>query len=645
MKYTRLKSLKQSWINIPDFFLYEDSLEKIKDFKNKEIILRSSYKLEDTKKNSFAWVFYSIWKIDKDDKKEIQKNIELIKNDANKKIKHIWWKREDFQIIIQEYISSDLWGVIFVEWDKILIEINSWAWAEKVVNWDIKQSVYIYKNFNLSSWEKLLDEKLIKDILENIEKIKKIYNFDLDIELWIKNNNLYIFQVRPITKKILKNYYILDNSNIWENFSWETTLLTASFVKRLYSKVYKSVAYNSRVSYEKIWKLEHIFDDLIVYKNKALYYNIISWYKFLLLFPLDNKKAFDEMIWTKINLKYLYIDDVYKYMPSFLFKIKYFFILIYKIITFDYKIKKLDNYLKKFYKDFKKINLETLNLNELYLLYKEFEQNLSYLWYITIDNDFVIMKLAKNIDLASINWLISANQLFFLKEVSMWKKTKKEYLETYWHRFWDELKLEVWDIWENLEEFENLIKKYKNIKLEKKDSLLSWNKFLSKYIKNREKFRLYRSKNFSVARKIFLEIWKKFVEEKIIKKTDDIFDLDINYIFDKILSLNNVYEKWSEKLLIWKSFEWKVLVIDKFHIPKNTPEIIVSKNFDPGWIILLWWIKWIILENWNMLSHISIICRELNIPLLIWVKDATKIYKNWDRLKINSNWEILCKNT
>lgn len=438
------------------------------------------------------------------------------------------------------------------------------------------------------------------------------------------------------------NYYILDDSNIWENFVWTTTKLTASFVKRLYSKVYKSVAYNSGINYWVISKLEHIFNDLIIYKDKKLYYNIFSWYKILMLFPSDNKKAFDKMIWTSLKLKYLYIDDIYNFRPNFLFKIKYMFILIYKIFTFDSKIKKLENYLEKFYKDFEKINLKEKSLNDLYILYKSFEQNLSYLWYITIDNDFVIMKMWKNLDLWTINWLISAEQLYFLNDVANNRRTKKEYLDKYWHRFWDELKLESPDITERLEDFDILIKKYKDITFN--DNIDNKNKisnFLLKYIKNREKFRLYRSKNFSVARKIFLSIWEKFTREKILQNKDEIFNLNVNEIFDKILSLNIVNKKDNEKILIWKRFSWKAYILNDFHIPNEKIDIIIAKSFDPWWIVLLWWIKWIIIENWNLLSHISIVCRELNIPLLIWVKDATKIYKTWDNLKINSNWEII----
>lgn len=639
MKYKRLKILRENKINIPSFFLYENNLEKIKLFKEKRIILRSSYKKEDWEKKSFAGIFNSIWNVKKENIDLIKENIDLIKKDAFIKIKNIKANKKDFNIIIQEYIKTDLWGVIFMEWEKFLIELNSWFWAEKVVVWDIKESIYVYKKFVLHSWEKILNKKRLKKILIIVKKIKKIFDFDLDIEFWIKNNNIFIFQVRPITKKVLSNYYLLDNSNIWENFTWTTSNLTASFVKNLYSKVYKSVFYNSGISFKKIAKLEHIFDNLIIFKENKLYYNIFSWYKTLLLLPWNNKKSFDNMIWTKLKLKYLVIDDIYKYFPNIFFKIKYFFIIIYKIISFDFKIKKLEKYLKNFYKDFENINLKEKNLNDLYLLYKSFEENFCYLWYITIDNDFVIMKFSKNINLWEINWLSSAEQIYFLQEVAKWKKEKKEYLEKYGYRFWDELKLETADIDEKPWDFEKILEKYKNLKIEKKDNIYKKN-FLFKYIKNREKFRLYRSKNFSIARKIFLEIWERFKKEKIIDNKNDIFNFELNQIFEKIISFNKINIKNSDRNLIWKSFKWKVYIMNNFHIPKEKIEILVAQNFDPWWIVLLWWVKWIILENWNYLSHISIICRELNINLLIWDKNATSKYKTWDFLEINNNWEV-----
>ena len=168
MKNKRLIELKNIGINIPNFFLYEDKLCELDKFKSEKLILRSSYRLEDWDKKSFAWFFSSIWWIHKNNIKEINKNIDNIKKDAYKKIEKIAWRKSDFGIIIQEYIESDFWWVIFVEWNKILIEISSWKWAEKVVVWETEETIYIYKDYRLKSWKEILNVSSIKSMVKPI---------------------------------------------------------------------------------------------------------------------------------------------------------------------------------------------------------------------------------------------------------------------------------------------------------------------------------------------------------------------------------------------------------------------------------------------------------------------------------------------
>ena len=88
--------------------------------------------------------------------------------------------------------------------------------------------------------QETLSEKHINDLVLIIKKIENIYDCPQDIEWAIKNNELYILQARPITTlKDKEQEIIWDNSNIIESYSGVTTPLTFSFIKDVYTEVYK----------------------------------------------------------------------------------------------------------------------------------------------------------------------------------------------------------------------------------------------------------------------------------------------------------------------------------------------------------------------------------------------------------------------
>lgn len=75
-----------------------------------------------------------------------------------------------------------------------------------------------------------------------------------------------------------------------------------------------------------------------------------------------------------------------------------------------------------------------------------------------------------------------------------------------------------------------------------------------------------------------------------------------------------------------------VMIIDD---PKDVKEpsilkdyILVTKNTDPAWIHLMACAKGLISEKGSLLSHTAIIGREMGIPTIVGVKNATKILKN-----------------
>lgn len=79
---------------------------------------------------------------------------------------------------------------------------------------------------------------------------------------------------------------------------------------------------------------------------------------------------------------------------------------------------------------------------------------------------------------------------------------------------------------------------------------------------------------------------------------------------------------------------------EKAHISGD--HILVAKSTDPGWVFLMLAAKGIIVEKGSVLSHTAIIGRELGIPTIIGVKNATRQIPNGSLLRMDGgNGEIV----
>ena len=66
-----------------------------------------------------------------------------------------------------------------------------------------------------------------------------------------------------------------------------------------------------------------------------------------------------------------------------------------------------------------------------------------------------------------------------------------------------------------------------------------------------------------------------------------------------------------------------------------TGKILVTKTTDPGWVFLLVRAAGIIAEKGSLLSHTAIIARELGIPAIVNVPDATSMLKDGDTVTMD----------
>jgi pyruvate,water dikinase len=205
------------------------------------------------------------------------------------------------------------------------------------------------------------------------------------------------------------------------------------------------------------------------------------------------------------------------------------------------------------------------------------------------------------------------------------------------------------------------------------DEKTAENGFFAKHakigIKNREISRLNRSRLYGMVRRIFKSIGRRVFGDN----QHDIFYLTIDEVFshnfDRKLIENRKaeYEKYAklpcQNRIVLRDgvpenerengvasgvlngtgtspgvFEGQAVVLSYPDIDADVNEkIIVTKTTDPGWVFLMCRAKAIVAEKGSIMSHTSIVARELGIPAVVGVENAASLIKTGDILRLDAN--------
>jgi len=768
-KARNLLILKKEGFNVPDFIVIShndikkiglEETTKLITYKTqhlkRDLILRSSATGEDSSENSFAGIFESVRL---KDCSNIEQGLKKLLSSLNSKKLSFYIKSKKIKekpklsIIVQEFVEGDVSGVMFSSTIKngkkgVLINSNLGG-ASSIVEGKDSDSFFLDERGVIVEKTKQgknysLTETQIKSLMLLAKRIEDIFGRPQDIEFTIEDNKIYLLQSRPITKEISKEILVWDNSNIAESYGGIILPLTSSYIKYAYKITYIDLARKSYVSEKKIKENEHLFDNLLGFFYGRVYYNMLSWYKMLTLYPgyERNKRNLDIMISAKSKAE---LDNQYKKNVSMYSKIRYYTGLFFRYPFFNKEVRDFKWLVKNYLLDFNKKDLSKLSSEELVKLYYSSVGKLLNKWSITVESDFLLMtyfgmlkKFCKRNNLennfiqfiSGIRNVISAKQVSYLNELSKefsefkelirlanqgdYKKCLKEiitkqeysklskniqnYSKEYGGRFANELKLETEDLDTNPEYIIKLLLLYSknrskqdfNLESSSKSLKLSLNKrvylnYLLKkikfYARQREEMRLLRAQSFSIARRVFYEIGKRFNKLGILSKPEDIFYLEVDEIIDyinkkpknqsliKIVIMRKKQYKEFEKIELEDVFytygysisskfvktsgknednnfqgqgcspgivKGKVKIMKTFSLPeKGTYDIVVTKHTDPGWTPLFGLCKGIIVEHGGLLSHAAIISRELNLPCIIGLKNATKTFKEGQIITIN----------
>ena len=86
----------------------------------------------------------------------------------------------------------------------------------------------------------------------------------------------------------------------------------------------------------------------------------------------------------------------------------------------------------------------------------------------------------------------------------------------------------------------------------------------------------------------------------------------------------------------------KAVVLEEFSIPeKGSFDVLITRRTDPGWTSLMALSKGIVVEHGGILSHASIVARELGIPAVIGIKNACKKFKTGDTIFVDGDKGIV----
>lgn len=271
--------------------------------------------------------------------------------------------------------------------------------------------------------------------------------------------------------------------------------------------------------------------------------------------------------------------------------------------------------------------------------------------------------------------LLAADESTFLTRLEQNQGLQERwttYFSVFGGRFPNELKLESPSPMDDFSALSNAIQEIASSPLLSKGPQahqnLPWGiKQLQRYIKQREAFRLLRSTAFGWLRRILLQAGVNAAKADHIQEPDDIFYLKIDEWFagdtdswkNLITARKAQYAEHSADryprsfattptgeappyipaAATGESVEGqcvfpgvvhgRLLVMDEYR-PGPWPEfdILVAKHTDPGWSMLISKAKGLVVEQGGLLSHASIVTRELGIPCIIGAPNATALLED-----------------
>lgn len=412
---------KSYGIPVPELFaigheeLKSDKLESFvrgyleKNFSKTQLFsVRSSALAEDGEQYSFAGQFETYLNVPTED---VIEKIKKCKESVHSENINEYCKQQGITeellmgVIIQEMINGDVSGVMFTAnpqgiLNESVIVVGEGS-GDGIVEERVKTTSYYYNNTDkLYYYEDMEDSPIIaRDQLEGLisfaDKLKELFGEYLDIEFTIKDGQIYILQVRPITTLKDSKQVVLDNSNIVESYPGITLPLTQSFIEFAYYSVFKGVAYRCLKNKKLVEKYDDVFKQMVGSANGRVYYKISNWYTVIKFLPFSSKiiPMWQEMMGVS-NKEH----DNERNNISVLQRLRVYFNSAYEAFHIQKGMEKLNTNFNQVEKLFHAKYHDAMENSELVNLYNEISEVVLKDWDITLLNDmysFVYTALLK----------------------------------------------------------------------------------------------------------------------------------------------------------------------------------------------------------------------------------------------------------
>ncbi len=213
-------------------------------------------------------------------------------------------------------------------------------------------------------------------------------------------------------------------------------------------------------------------------------------------------------------------------------------------------------------------------------------------------------------------------------------------------------------------------------------------------VRDRENLRFERTRLFGRARRLFIEIGKRFYADNLLNEPRDIFYLEVEEIlgfivgaatttnlqalvavrkieFEQHRQANAPADRFETRGIIHQGNQFqsiktasvstigdtrqglgccpgivrgKVKVItDPRHVVIHSGEILVAERTDPGWIMLFPAAAAVLVERGSLLSHAAIVAREIGIPAIVSIAGITQWLKDGDEIEMDGSSGIVRK--
>jgi len=442
-KAGNLAILKQAGFDVPEFVVIPTNVftappladrlqsmlpDRLSHLAGNRFAVRSSSVEEDGAVNSFAGQFASFLDVAKPEllsrARQVAASGQRDHVVAYRQTAGATSARQGPAVMIQEMVDADAAGVAFaadpVSGDRdTAVVAATCGTGESLVGgelqgdtWHVDPDAGIACR-SLEGGAPVLTDAEVRAVVALVREVSAFIGRPQDIEWAIRQSRLYLLQSRDITA--LKsarpdgNYALWDNSNIVESYGGVTTPLTFTVAREAYQEAYRHMGRVLGVSEKDIAANERAYAQMIGLIRGRVYYNLLNWYRLLLLTPgfRFNRGFMEQMMGVTEGLP----DDVtpkpaaggrFAAVRSTMGLARVACRLVVRMITHNRDVRRFHRRLEALLVP---VDLSSMNVDQLIDYYEHLQQRVIRAWDTPLVNDLFCMIFHGALRQVSKRWL------------------------------------------------------------------------------------------------------------------------------------------------------------------------------------------------------------------------------------------------